>query len=65
MRQKTIMISARIPEVLMCRVDFAVSNTESKGVVSRSDAVVEALEDWAAKQEKDIKSRGAQVPKTS
>lgn len=53
--RKSVMISARLPAVLVERVDHAVRNTDSKAVNNRSAAVCAALEGWLPAQEEKLK----------
>lgn len=61
---KSTMVSARVPVELIGRVDFAVRNTTSENVNNRSDAVAEALANWADGQEQEFKRLGIEIPKT-
>jgi hypothetical protein len=56
------MVSARVPAVVVTRVDFIVRNTDSETVKNRSAALLAALEAWLPGQEDRLRELGV-LPK--
>lgn len=56
--RKSTMISARVPSVLISRVDFIVRNIDSEVVKNRSAALLAALEAWLPGQEDRLRELG-------
>lgn len=60
--RKNIMISARLPAVLVDRLDYVTRNTDSPTVKNRSTALREALEAWLPDCEDRLRALGV-LPK--
>ena len=55
--RKSTMISARLPDALVTRIDYVVRNSEGGDTANRSKVLVAALEDWLPGRETDIGKR--------
>lgn len=53
-----VMITVRLPNSTVRRVDFVARNTDSKGIVNRSTAIRDALDKWLPEQEKRLAELG-------
>ena len=62
-RKKSTMVSARLPAVLVERVDYVTRNTDSETVKNRSTAVRAALEGWLPGQEDRLREFGVLAKK--
>lgn len=54
---KKIMVSARVPKVLVARIDLAVRNTADPQVTNRSTAMAAAMRLWTDTEELYLKER--------
>lgn len=61
--ERKVMITARLPDDLVKRVDFVAKNTDSEVIVSRSAAIRDALHAWLPKQEQRLVELGIISPK--
>lgn len=56
--RKSTMVSARLPTVLVERVDYVVRNSEPELVRNRSEAFHKALEAWLPNEEQRLIAAG-------
>lgn len=61
--ERKTMVSARLPVVLVERVDYVTRNTDSQTVDNRSTAVRAALEAWLPGQEQRLVELGVLAKK--
>ena len=61
--RKSVMISARLPQATVARVDFVVRNIDTDDVLTRSAALQAALDAWLPGQEKRLVELGLTPPK--
>lgn len=61
--RKNVMISARLPTVLIERLDYVARNTPDESVTNRSTAILRALETWLPGQEDQLRKLGVLLAK--
>lgn len=62
--RKTVMLSARLPGLLVDRLDYVTRNTEHESTSNRSMALRTALEAWLPAQEERLRELGVLAKKT-
>lgn len=55
--RKSVMVSGRLPAVLIERLDYVTRNTDSGPTTNRSGALRASLEKWLPDQERQIQER--------
>ncbi len=58
--ERKFMLSARLPAVVVERMDFVVKNM---GIVDRTAAIREAIESWLLPREQRLRESGLKPPK--
>lgn len=55
--RKSVMVSGRLPAVLVERLDYVTRNTDTGPTINRTGALRASLEKWLPEQERQIQER--------